>query len=192
MRRSRANPCCSNIATVPLCRKDDDDRAALGVFGIAFHRPSAETLDLLQRTGESSGRHAFAAIGLVDEETGDPPIRRHRQPFAIGARCLDARQLFRRPELAPADAGLAVEHQGGMSAAFATRACLSERFCAAPLCRSKPSWWKLMHQQPPQTPLCLSTSAAKSGHVVSSRGFVVKAAIVAPAQFERSSVGCPS
>ena len=31
-----------------------------------------------------------------------------------------------------------------------------------------------MHQQPPQTPLCFATDAAKSGHVVSSSGFTPK------------------
>src|SRR5262245_39110778 len=36
-----------------------------------------------------------------------------------------------------------------------------------------------MHQQPPHTPLCLSTRAAKSGQVVSSRGLVLKPLIVA-------------
>jgi hypothetical protein len=36
-----------------------------------------------------------------------------------------------------------------------------------------------MHQQPPHTPLCLSTNRAKSGHVVSSRGFTLKPVIVA-------------
>jgi drug/metabolite transporter (DMT)-like permease len=51
---------------------------------------------------------------------------------------------------------------------------------ATVLVRPTPSAWKAMHQQPPHTPLCLSTNRAKSGHVVSSRGFTLKPVIVAP------------
>jgi hypothetical protein len=58
--------------------------------------------------------------------------------------------------------------------AFLLGSLLREGLAAPP-----PSAWKAMHQQPPHTPLCLSTSRAKSGHVASSRRFTVKAAIIA-------------
>jgi hypothetical protein len=38
-----------------------------------------------------------------------------------------------------------------------------------------------MHQQPPQTPLCRSTSAAKPGQVVASRGFALKPIVTSSA-----------
>ena len=44
-----------------------------------------------------------------------------------------------------------------------------------------------MHQQPPQTPLCRSTSAAKSGQVDSSSGLTAKSVISGSAGLQNST-----
>ena len=49
-----------------------------------------------------------------------------------------------------------------------TRSSLRSRLTVAE--PAVPSGWKPMHQQPPKMPLLASTSAAKAGHVDSSRG----------------------
>ena len=60
-----------------------------------------------------------------------------------------------------------------MGAALADPGLLLGAVLAGVLWRPTPSAWKPMHQQPPQTPLWRSTSAAKSGQVDASRARVV-------------------
>src|SRR5690242_719277 len=55
-----------------------------------------------------------------------------------------------------------------------TRSSFRSRFSAGD-CRSGPSAWKPMHQQPPNTPLFASTSAANASHVLSSSALIVNA-----------------
>ena len=88
-------------------------------------RPRGSSPPCLPRGGRSAGErhrersgHSFAPALLVDEEARDPPIRKGRQTFAVGAPVLDARQLVGRPELAPAHAGRAVVHESSVSTAF--------------------------------------------------------------------------
>jgi hypothetical protein len=94
------------------------DRPTLNIFRIAFYRASSETRDFLQRALERNGRNPFTAIFLVDEETGDPPIRKGSEAFEIGALELNAWQLVRRPELTPTYTGCAVKYESGVSSAF--------------------------------------------------------------------------
>src|SRR4051794_37795072 len=54
-----------------------------------------------------------------------------------------------------------------------TRLCLSARFPAAPLPFCARSPWNHMHQQPPHTPLCFSTSAAIASQVSGPSGRIV-------------------
>jgi len=87
-------------------------------IGVTFHRSAPQTGDFLHGTVKSNARDPLAAIGLVDEKTGNPPIREGRKPFAIRTQVLDARKLVRRPELTPTDAGRAVKHEGSMGMTF--------------------------------------------------------------------------
>lgn len=50
-------------------------------------------------------------VRLVDEEAGDPPIRRVIGGLAVGASELDPWQLVGSTELAPADAHVAIEDE---------------------------------------------------------------------------------
>ncbi len=83
-------------------KKRCGNRPAFDVLGIALYRSSPETRDLVQSTFERGGRDPSAPVLAVDEEARDPPIRKGAQTLEIGAQVLDAWQLIRRPELAPA------------------------------------------------------------------------------------------
>ena len=102
----------------PIVQERRRHRATLYILGIALHRSAAETADFPDRALERGGRDTLAAIGPVDEEAGDPPVGKRRQPFVIGTPMLDAWKLLRRPELAPADAVRPVIDEGGVGGAL--------------------------------------------------------------------------
>src|SRR5262245_12616491 len=94
------------------------DLPAGGVFRIALHRASPEPRDLAQGAFEGDGGDPAAPVLPVDEEARDPPVRQGVDTFQVGAPVLDARQLVGGPELAPAHAGRAVVHEGGVGPAL--------------------------------------------------------------------------
>lgn len=98
--------------------QEGSDRPTFHFIRVAFHRSAPQTGYFLHGTVKSNARDPLAAIGLVDEKTGNPPIREGRKPFAIRTQVLDARKLVRRPELTPTDAGRAVKHEGSMGMTF--------------------------------------------------------------------------
>ena len=59
----------------------------------SFHRSSSETRDFAERAFKRSGSNAPAPMLAVNEEAGDPPIRRNGQTFEISALVLDAWKL---------------------------------------------------------------------------------------------------
>jgi hypothetical protein len=100
------------------------NRPSCDILGVTLDRASAEAGDLLERAPECDGCDPLTAILPVDEETGDPPVREGGEGFQIGAPVLDARQLGRRAELAPAYAGRTVENEGSVSLTFQDAALL--------------------------------------------------------------------
>src|SRR3954466_2447216 len=139
-----------------VVEKRPGDRAALGVLGIALHGASPEPRDLVQSARERGGGDPAAPVLPVDEEAGDPPIRKGDETVEVRAAALDARQLVGRPALTPADAPRAVvpDRGGGpppppprapsyRTAAWPrpsrTRASFSARFCATVFVRPTPS-----------------------------------------------------
>ena len=76
---------------------------------------------------------------LRDEEARDSPVRKGRQTLAVGASALDARQLGRGPELAPAYAGRAIVHEYGVSPTYADSALVFQSVLQRRLgCRQRP------------------------------------------------------
>src|SRR3954454_19468516 len=101
-----------------VVEKRPGDRAALGVLGIALHGASPEPRDLVHSARARGGGDPAAPVLAVDEEAGDPPIRKGDETVDVRAAALDARQLVGRPELTPADAPRAVVHERGVGPAL--------------------------------------------------------------------------
>ncbi len=119
MRRLRLKPSRSNIAISPLNRKAEGHLPIRGVLGITLDHAAAQASDFLDGTPEGKLGDALSAIGLVGEEAGDAPVWQSLQAFLVSALVMDGGQLLGRTELAPADAGLAVEDQGRVGFVFA-------------------------------------------------------------------------
>src|SRR6185437_847711 len=88
------------------------------VLRISLDGAPAEAGDQLERALDSSGGDALAAVPLAHVAAGDPPVR--RQPLLallVRGPALDPRQVLRRPELAPAQAVVAVEDERGVCSA---------------------------------------------------------------------------
>src|SRR3954454_16352990 len=101
-----------------VVEKRPGDRAALGVLGIALHGASPEPRDLVHSARARGGGDPAAPVLAVDEEAGDPPIRKGDETVEVRAAALDARQLVGRPELTPSDAPRAVVHERGVGPPF--------------------------------------------------------------------------
>src|SRR4051794_41012416 len=76
-----------------VVQKRRGHRPALHVLGVALHRAAAQSRDLVQGTVQRDGGDSTAPVSLVDEEAGDPPVRKVTSTGGIGAAVLDARQL---------------------------------------------------------------------------------------------------
>src|SRR5262249_11513022 len=74
--------------------------------------------DQAERTGQTGARDAPTTMPLADEVAGDPPVGRARATLLVLPAALDPRHLVRCAELAPADAVVAVEHEGGVRGAL--------------------------------------------------------------------------
>jgi hypothetical protein len=74
-------------------------------LGDRLDKPAAEIGDLVERALQRRPRDALTAVPLVDEEAGDPPVRRRRTVLVVLALVLDARKLGGAAVLAPALCG---------------------------------------------------------------------------------------
>ena len=92
--------------------------------GGALYRSATQARDFLQRALERGNRDSPASVGLVHKEAGNSPVWKESETVAVGPLALDARQFFRRAELAPTDAGSAVIDKGRMSASLTRTAFL--------------------------------------------------------------------
>src|SRR4051794_37156331 len=85
----------------PVVQERRGGRAALAVLRIALDAAAAQPGDLVHRAGQRGGGDTAAPVLPVDEEAGDPPIRKRVEVALVRAPVLDARQFPGRPELAP-------------------------------------------------------------------------------------------
>src|SRR3954447_7363788 len=104
--------------------KRGGDLAVLDAFGEALHEAAAEAADQLQGPSESGGCHPSPAVRPVYEEARDPPVRGVEQALEVHALVLDARELLRGSELAPADTGGVVVDERRVRATLAHAALL--------------------------------------------------------------------
>ena len=115
-------------------------------------------------------RDALAAVPLPDEVARDPPVGQVGETLLVLLAALDPRQLARGPELAPAEAVVAVEDERGVRRPGPDALELALAVASGVVPRS--SSWNPMHQQPPKTPLFASTSAANASQVDSSSAWI--------------------
>jgi len=90
---------------------EEAGRYVAGGFRVALDGATAETGDQFERAGECSGGDSLAAMAFADVAAGDPPVGKLVQLLLVLLAVLDARYLVGWPELAPADAVIAVEDQ---------------------------------------------------------------------------------
>ncbi|HYN31612.1 MAG TPA: hypothetical protein VES40_03225 [Ilumatobacteraceae bacterium] len=93
---------------------EETGRHITGGFRVALDGAASETGDQFERAGERSGRDSPAAMPLADVAAGDPPVGRCVELLVVLLAVLDAWDLVRRAELAPADAVIAVEDERRM------------------------------------------------------------------------------
>jgi hypothetical protein len=86
-------------------------------------------------------------VGLVDEEAGDPPIRRTLGELAIRASELDPWQLFGGAELAPADAPVVIEDERRVRLSVA-----DALFLLCPMVRPAQSSFRMERDAPAAAP----------------------------------------
>ena len=70
--------------------------------------------DQVERSSECGAGHPLTAMALPDVAAGDAPVRETGQPLLILSPALDAGDLIGWPELAPPDASIAFEYEGGV------------------------------------------------------------------------------
>ena len=104
-------------------------------------------------------RALAAAMALTDVAAGDAPVGQGVELFVVLLAVLDAWDLVRRAELAPADADVAVEDECPCAVPARTRSSFCSRCGCAASRWVVSAGWKPMHQQPPKMPPLASTNA---------------------------------
>lgn len=94
------------------------DFFALGVLGVAFDNAAAGVFDEVEGSVEGKEGQALFAMIAIDEDAGDSPVGHGHSGFNFFA-VIDGGQLLRRAKLAPGDADVASEDEGGVRPVFA-------------------------------------------------------------------------
>ena len=85
---------------------------------VGLDESTAGPADQLQGAADGGRRNSLAAVPPVDEQTGDAEVGAPYEALLPLLAVVDVGQLLDRPELAPSDRNVAVEHQRSVGAAL--------------------------------------------------------------------------
>ena len=137
---------------------------------VPLHDPAAGLRNQIHCATKSGFCHSFAPVLLVHEDARDPVVGRRVQGGLVLLAVVDVRQFLRAAVLAPRHCLITVEHQRSVCAALLDQPLLEGAVPSAVNVFSAWKVWNQVHQQPPNTPLCLSTSRANASQVFASSG----------------------
>jgi len=158
------NPSSANIGSVPPHKNELE----YGFPRVSIGYPSTvpPPLVAMMRSAPSRGclRYSLPPVVPIDEEAGNPPVGWSFIQLAVPAH--SARELDWGPELTPTNNIRTVIDEGRVRLFRSNKLLFQRPVLSSPLFLLATREGKATHQQPPQIPLCFSTTRLKSGHVV--------------------------
>ena len=160
---SGRNPSLVNIECVPPHKNELEYGFPRVSIGHASTVPPPFAGDDAQCALQRGFRNSLLPMIAVDEEARNSPVGRRNVQLAVSAH--PAWQLEGRSELAPANDIRAIIDERRVGPIFSNELLLSVLCFPVHSFSSLRLRWNAVHQQPPHTPLCFSTTRAKSGNV---------------------------